>query len=136
LRQLRLEQALKREKLDEIVKKGGSVTSIDAVTVEPAEYDTYLERAYKHGKLSKPRNFLGIAKKEPPEEIKRLLLASFEPSVDDLRQLADERARAVQSHLVQTGKVTADRLFIVGASAASPAGKDKGPHTRVDLSLK
>lgn len=136
LRRIGLERAVKREKLDEIVRKGGTAPSLDAVTVEPAEYDEYLARAYKHGKFAKPRTWLGIAKKEPAPEMERLLLASFDPSPDALRHLAAARAEAVQGYLLQTGKVKADQLFIVGSSGAAPAAKGKGPATRVDLSLK
>ncbi len=135
LRKLGLERAVKRERLDELVKAGGTAPSLDAVTVAPAEYDTYLTRAYKHGKFKKPRNWLGIAKKEPVAEMEKLLLASFDPTADALRQLATERAQAVQSYLLATGKVNADQLFVVGSSGA-PAAKGKGPATRVDLSLK
>ena len=136
LRRIGLERAIKREKLDDLVRKGGTTPSLDAVTVEPAEYDEYLTRAYKHGKFAKPRNFLGIAKKEPAPEMERLLLASLDPSPDALRHLATARAEAVQGYLLQTGKVKADQLFIVGPSGAAPAAKGKGPTTRVDLSLK
>ena len=136
LRRIGLERAIKREKLDDLVRKGGTAPSLDAVTVEPAEYDEYLTRAYKHGKFAKPRNFLGIAKKEPAPEMERLLLASLDPSPDALRHLATARAEAVQGYLLQTGKVKADQLFIVGPSGAAPAAKGKGPTTRVDLSLK
>ncbi len=132
LRKLGLERAVKREKLAEIVKSGGSAPSLDAVVVPPAEYDTYLTRAYKHGKFAKPRNWLGIAKKEPPAEMEKLLLASFEPTADTLRQLATERAQAVQNYLLHTGQVNADQLFVVAGGAV----KGKGPATRVDLSLK
>ena len=136
LRRIGLERAIKREKLDDLVRKGGTAPSLDAVTVEPAEYDEYLTRAYKHGKFAKPRNFLGIAKKEPAPEMERLLLASLDPSPDALRHLATARAEAVQGYLLQTGKVKADQLFIVGPSGAAPAAKGKGPTTRIDLSLK
>jgi outer membrane protein OmpA-like peptidoglycan-associated protein len=136
LRRIGLERAIRREKLDDLVRKGGTTPSLDAVTVEPAEYDEYLTRAYKHGKFAKPRNFLGIAKKEPAPEMERLPLASLDPSPDALRHLATARAEAVQGYLLQTGKVKADQLFIVGPSGAAPAAKGKGPTTRIDLSLK
>ncbi len=136
LRRIGLERAVKREKLDDLVKKGGTAPSLDAVTVEPAEYDRYLTRAYKHGKFAKPRNWLGIAKKESIPEMTRLLLASLDPSPDALRHLAAARAEAVQGYLLQTGKVKADQLFIVGSAGGAAAAKGKGAATRVDLSLK
>jgi uncharacterized protein involved in outer membrane biogenesis len=135
LRRAALDRAVKREKLADLVRHGGTVPSLDAVTVEPAEYDEYLTRAYKHGKFAKPRNFLGFAKKEPVPEMERLLLASLEPGADALRELAAARAQAVQGYLVQTGKVKAEQVFIVAASGA-PAPAGKGPETRADFTLK
>jgi hypothetical protein len=136
LRQAGLQRAVKREKLEDLVKRGGTAPSLDAVTVEPAEYETYLTRAYKHGKFSKPRNFLGIAKSEPVPEMERLLLASLEPGPEALRKLAADRADAVQAYLLQTGKVKADQVFVVASSGAAAARKAKGPATRVDLTIK
>ena len=136
LRQLALERAVKREKLDEIIRKGGTAPSLDAVVVPPAEVDTYLTLAYKHGKFKKPRTWLGFAKKEPVPEMKKLLLASFTPGPDAMRTLAAARAEAVQSYLLKTGKVKPDQLFIAAAQGASSSVRDKGPGTRVDLSLK
>jgi len=135
LRQAALQRAVKREKLNDLVKRGGTAASLDAVTVEPAEYEKYLTRAYRHAKFSKPHNFLGIAKVQPLAEMERLLLASLEPGPDALRELAAARAQAVQTYLVQTGKVKADRVFIVVPSAAS-APASKGPATRADFALQ
>ncbi len=136
LRQLGLERAIKRERLNEIIKEGGTAPSLDAVVVPPAEVDTYLTLAYKHGKFKKPRTWLGFAKKEPVPEMKKLLLASFTPGPDALRNLASARAEAVQSFLLGTGKVKPDQLFIVGVQGAATSVRDKAPGARVDLSLK
>ncbi len=133
LRKLGLQRAVKREKLTHLVKEGGTAPSLDDVVVKPDEYETYLKTAYKHGKFSKPRNLLGVAKAEPVAEMERLLLASLEPGPDALRQLASARAEAVQGYLLQTGKPKPDQLFIV-VNPGAPAGK--GPATRADLSLK
>jgi uncharacterized protein involved in outer membrane biogenesis len=135
LRQAALERAVKREKLRDLVRHGGTAPSLDAVTVEPAEYEKYLTRAYRHGKFPKPHNFLGITKAEPVPEMERRLLASLEPGPDDFRELAAGRARAVQDYLVRSGKVKADRVFIVAHSAV-PAPSEKGPTTRAVFSLK
>jgi hypothetical protein len=135
LRSAALQRAIKREKLDDLIKSGGTVPSLDAVTVAPAEYETFLTRAYKHGKFAKPRNLLGVAKTRPVPEMERLLLDSLEPDTDALRQLAQARAEVVQGYLLQTGKVQAGQVFIVASSGVgAPAGK--GPSTRVDLAIK
>jgi uncharacterized protein involved in outer membrane biogenesis len=135
LRQTALERAVKREKLRDLVKHGGTVPSLDAVTVEPAEYEKYLTRAYRHGKFPKPHNFLGITKAEPVPEMERRLLASLEPGPDDFRELAAGRARAVQDYLVRSGKVKADRVFIVTRATPAPSS-GKGPRAGAEFSLK
>jgi len=136
LRHAALQRAVKREKLEELIKKGGTAPSLDAVAVEPAEYETYLTLAYKRGRFAKPRNFLGIAKSEPVPEMERLLLGSLEPGPEALRQLAATRAEAVQAYLLQKGKVKADQVFVVASSGAAAAQKGKGPATRVDLAIR
>ncbi len=124
-----------RGRLDILAKalndRPGLRLEIAGRTDEAAEYDEYLTPAYKHGKFAKPRNFLGIAKKEPAPEMERLLRASLDPSPDALRHLATARAEAVQGYLLQTGKVKADQLFIVGPSGAAPAAKGKGDFSAV-----
>jgi hypothetical protein len=48
----------------------------------------------------------------PPEPKEALLLATYPVSDDELKTLADNRAKAVQAYFLQTGKVEASRLFI------------------------
>ncbi|MGH7976406.1 MAG: DUF748 domain-containing protein [Limisphaerales bacterium] len=48
----------------------------------------------------------------PPDPMEALLLATFPVSKNDLKVLADNRAKTVQDYFLQTGKVAASRLFL------------------------
>jgi hypothetical protein len=118
--QVRFEERLKEAKLRET----GGTTALSEVTVADDEYNRYLTAAYKEAKFPKPRNFIGIAKDLPPEEMKSLIVANIAVTDDDLLQLARRRAEAARDHLLGGGKVTADRLFLVEPSL-SEAGAPK-----------
>ena len=69
-------------------------------------------------------------------EMEELMLSNAEVGEGDLRQLANARAQAAKSWLVETGKVAADRVFIVSPKSGADDIKDKGKATRADFSLK
>ena len=50
--------------------------------------------------------------------------------------LADHRAQKVKDYLLETGKIPADRIFLVSPKLSAEGIKDKGKPTRVDLALK
>jgi len=67
-----------------------------------------------------------------PDQIEARLISAIEVSDDEQRDLTKQRAQAVQSFILQIGKVTADRLFIV---TPKPAGASAKGQSRVNLSL-
>ena len=125
--------------VDELVKQakakalasGGQQVDPSTVTVSPDEYHRYLTEVYKDADFKKPRNFVGMTKTLPDEDMKRAL--AFHAPVDDasLHTLADQRAQAVRQYLSQ--KVDANRLQIVAPHFGTEGMKDNGPSTRVDL---
>ena len=66
------------------------------------------------------------------DAMKERLLQKIEISSDDFRQLQQDRAKEVEKYLLQSGKVTADRLFITAPKPVSPNGKGE---PRVNLTL-
>jgi hypothetical protein len=66
------------------------------------------------------------------EQIEAKLVSAIQVSVDEQRDLIKRRARAVQSRILQSGQVAAERLFIVTPKSAGASVK--GEH-RVNLSL-
>jgi outer membrane protein OmpA-like peptidoglycan-associated protein len=130
LREARLTSLIKRRKVQEI----GGHEDADRVPLTPDEYDTYLKRVYKTATFPKPRNFLGIDKSLPPDDMKKLLLTNMEITDQDLQHLADERAQAVRQWL--SGQVDPARLVVVAPKLTADGITEKGKTTRVDLSLK
>jgi len=110
----------------------GAIEDSDA-HLSPADYDKYLARAYYKAKFPKPRDFIGMAKKLPPDQMKKLMLTNAPVSEADLRKLADARANAVRQYLSVT--VAPSRLFI-SEPKLDAEGIKEGPATRADLSLQ
>ena len=111
---------------------------MDDVQIDKAEYERYLKAAYGEESFPKPRNVIGLAKDLPVAEMESLMLKNARATEDDLRDLANRRAQAVQSRLLATGQVSADRLSIVGAKSLSAEDKEKtkAKLSRVDFALK
>ncbi|WP_281985183.1 DUF748 domain-containing protein [Azonexus hydrophilus] len=128
LKRFAIEQAMQREKLADLRKQGKDV---ETTSIEPAEYPAYLARVYKAAKFPKPRNFIGLQKDLPVEEMEKLLLTHLPASDDDLRQLARVRAEQVQAWLLEQGKVAPEQLFLVPPKAGKASGGG-----RVEFSLR
>lgn len=135
IKRVAIERAVKAEKLKDQLKKGGEGTSVDAVTVDPAEYPVYLQRAYKETKFPKPRNLIGMQKDLPVEEMEKLMLTNLPATDEDVQQLALRRAENVQSWLIEEGKVPQERIFLIEPKTEA-GDKDKGKGSRVDFSLR
>jgi len=99
------------------------------------DYNKYLTKVYGAGKFQKPRDVIGLAKTQPPDEMKKLILTNTEVSDQDLQHLADWRAMAVRAYL-STKQVDSGRMFIVAPKLDASGIKDQGKTTRVDLSLQ
>nr|MBF0221842.1 hypothetical protein [Desulfobulbaceae bacterium] len=92
--------------------------------------------------------FTDFIKQESPEknlshsEIKEQILADIQASEEDLRLLAHERAANVKNYLIASGKVEAERLFVlepkvVQLKEGSTSGKDMSNIAmQVDLVIK
>lgn len=124
------------QKLRDATSKGSAAPSIDNVAVTPAEYPVYLKKAYKAEKFPKPRNIIGIAKDLPVPEMEKLMRAHIEVTVDDLKNLAEERARKVKDAILASGKVAPERVFLVEPKALAPEKKEKVSDRRVDFRLR
>ena len=133
-------QGLKLAYVDDLVKKekakamssGAKPVDPSTVTVTPEEYSRYLKQAYMEADFKKPRNFIGLTKTLPDDDMKRAL--AFHAKADDtsLRALADQRAQNVRRYLAE--KVEGNRLAIAAPHLGTEGMKDNGPSTRVDLS--
>lgn len=135
LRQLFFKRKIKARKLQDMIKKGTPALLVDEVSIWPEEYKTYLKKAYSKEKFPKPRNIIGLEKDLPPSEMEKLMLAHTEISDDDLRQLTSLRTQEVQSHILKSGKVEPERIFLIEAPTLAPKEKEKLRKSRVDFRL-
>ena len=106
-----------------------------SAALSTADYNKYLARVYSAGKFQKPRDFIGLAKTQPPDEMKKLILANTPVTDQDLQHLADARANAVRAYL-SSKQVDAARMFIIAPKLDASGIKDQGKTTRVDLTLE
>ncbi|OPY72770.1 MAG: AsmA family protein [Syntrophorhabdus sp. PtaU1.Bin002] len=127
---------IKTQKLKDMVKKGSPSVPVDEVTVEPAEYEKYLKRAYDAEKFPKPRNIIGLAKSLPAGEMEKLMLTNTVVNDNDMRTLAHQRATNAKELILKSEKVTPDRVFIVEPKSLAPEKKGDIKDSRVDFRLK
>lgn len=132
LRAAIVDRMVKMQKVKEMRERGENA-DVATVNLTPDEYDKYLKEVYKQAKFDKPRNFLGLDKSLPPDEMKKLLADNTKVSDEDLKSLANARAVAVRRYLGK--QVDPVRLAVVAPNVGSAGMKDKGKATRVDLSI-
>lgn len=116
--------------------ENGNRKSDDDAKLSEADYARYLEKVYKEENFKKPRNMIGMAKSLPPEEMQKLIVSNTEISQEDLRSLAQRRADLVRNYLQDQSVISADRIFLIAPKLNAEGIEDKGPTTRVDLSLQ
>lgn len=119
-------------------KKGDADVAVGTIDMDSEEYPELLERVYRDEDFEKPRNMLGIAKSLPVAEMETLILANTVLDEQDLRDLADRRAKAVRDWLL-VEKVPAERLFLHPAEIVKTDDKSEssaqGKGNRVVFSL-
>lgn len=91
------------------------------VRIESGEYQRWLTEAYEAEPMDKPRNFLGLVKKQSAEVMAEMLRATVRAGDQELLDLAAERAAAVRDHLLAAGQVAGERVF-VRAPVLEPEG--------------
>ncbi|HEY0294650.1 MAG TPA: hypothetical protein VGC69_04855, partial [Bordetella sp.] len=84
----------------------------------------------------KPRNFIGMSKSLPPDQMNALLRTAAPMDRQALRDLADARAKAVYELLLSTAQALTDRVFIVAPKLDADGIEGGGKATRVDFALQ
>jgi len=118
----------------------GSTPAADAVVLDDAQRARLLKVVYDNAKLpNKPRNFIGLTKDIPAEQMRGLLMDSYTVTDEQLRELALQRAVAVRDALIERGVPNA-RMFLASPKLHAKddergTDKDKPWQPRVDLAL-
>ena len=135
-----IERKVRAQKREDQAQSGGEPRergSREPVEVSVEEYPALLERVYRAEKFPKPRSVIGLVKSLPVAEMEKLILTNTVIADDDLRALAERRARVVRDWLL-AHQVPGERVFLLPSKlAAAPSGGDeKKSASRVDFSLK
>jgi outer membrane protein OmpA-like peptidoglycan-associated protein len=130
LRMAYVDDLVKREKAKASGNDGQHV-DLSSITLTTDEYHRYLTQVYKDADFKKPRNFAGLTKTLPDDDMKRALAFHAPVNEASLQALADQRAQNVRQYL--SGKVDESRVAIVAPHFGTEGMKDNGPSTRVDL---
>ncbi len=125
----RLDALLQAEKRRRLARAGGEVPA--QVSVSAQERPELLREVYRRADIPKPRNFVGLAKDIPLEEMESLLLAAQTPTADTMRDLAVARAMAVKDFLAGQ-HLPEDRLFL-GAPKTAASGGQWQPQAELQL---
>lgn len=131
-----LERKLKAQRYTELARAGSTPESVDAVSIDPADAERLLLKAYKAEKFAKPRNAIGLEKSLPREEMEKLMLANLTVTEDDLRQLALRRAQSVKDVLTAKGAVSSERIFLMEPKSLAATPRDKVAASRVEFVLR
>jgi uncharacterized protein involved in outer membrane biogenesis len=108
-----LTKKIKSEKFLTLVKEKKALEgqSADNMEIGPQEYPTLLKAVYRKEKFPKPRNFIGLIKDLPAEEMKKLILTHTVVGDEALQGLARDRATVVRNFLIVEGKLPPERIF-------------------------
>jgi uncharacterized protein involved in outer membrane biogenesis len=134
LARIRFDRLLKVQKMADTAGKEGSVSDVDAVEISTEEYERYLKKAYKAADFERPKNFLGLLKDIPPDEMEKLLYDHIVVTDSDLRHLAMERTAAVRDVLVEKGPVEPGRIYLIEPRISGPEEKQLG--VRVEITIR
>ena len=130
------DRKLKAQKLKELVRNGRPVVPVDEMTVASEEYERLLTLAYEEEEMPKPRTVIGTLRKQPREEMERMLNEHIQVTPDDLRALAYRRAAAVRDYMLASNSVEAARLFLIEPEAPPPGQTADAKAARVVFNLQ
>lgn len=134
LKKVILERKIKALKLTEDAQKGIAGGSLEDVTLAPEEYEKYLTFIYEEEDFEKPTNFFGFTKSLSVPEMEQLILSHLEINEEQMQALAEQRANAARSWLIEQGGIANERIFVLGGKIASQRqGETRG--SRVEFSL-
>ena len=132
-----LENRLKAQKLQKMMKSGKSAVPLEEIVLGEEERTAILEKLFAASGIAVPVDDSGKPVELTPEIMQKLLREHTEVTENDFRKLANARAFNAKDYLLEHGQVDRDRVFIVeprtGSKAQKPEKADKG---QVVFSLK
>jgi len=101
----------------------------------PEEYSDYLWQVYKQADFPRPRNFVGMVKHLPDEELTKLIYTNTPAGEAELAQLAQERAQAVRDYLVEQAGIAPERVFLIAPDINKLPEKKEALRSRVEFNV-
>ncbi|MBR9986169.1 MAG: DUF748 domain-containing protein, partial [Desulfosarcina sp.] len=135
LRAMLLENRLKAEKLNRMMKSGKSAVPLEEIILGEEERVAILETVFAAVQLPVPVDDSGAPVELTPQVKETLLRTHTEVTADDYRQLANRRAFNAKNYLLEKGQVERERIFIVEPGAGDQKREDTGKG-RVVFSLE
>jgi hypothetical protein len=134
-RKEQLSRQVKRLKYLDMVANDelAEVSTTEDVVLPAEEYDEYLWQVYRKADFPKPRNFIGMTKKIPATEMEKLIYTNTTVTEDDLVELAQARAMAVQNFLIEKGELEPERIFLKKPDITSDPEQETTYRARVEL---
>lgn len=116
LREVALLRRMQEVKYASLWRGKRASTTVDAMIVEPDEYDDLLETVYGDAPFEKPRNVLGLVKGQPREVMEKALYENMTITPEDMEALAQARAHAVRDRLLGLDASLGARLSLAATS--------------------
>lgn len=136
LRRLRLEASVRAQVARDRVRRGEAAPPLAELVPTREEYESALRAVYRQAPIARPRNAVGLLRDLPVPEMETLLVTASRVTDEDLRELAAERARAVEAWLVKDAGLPPERIFRVPAADQPASAAAKRAASRVDLLLR
>lgn len=129
-----LHKLLVAEKLRELEDHGATPEEKDKIVISEEEYPELVLQVYKNAEFPRPRNFVGLLKKLPVEEMEKLLLANIQAGEEQIQELVKARALVVRETLAQTNEAITPRLFLMQPDIYQLP--KNGPASRVEFNIR
>jgi uncharacterized protein involved in outer membrane biogenesis len=137
LKQVFFETKLKEQKFKDLPPSKRAWTTVEAVTIEPEEFDELLYQAYRDepdAGNDRPTTF-SVPDRQPPEVMRQFIEKNITVTDQDLRELAARRAEAVKRFIVEREPSLSARITLPDRSGPG-ATKTGVPLHRADLGLR
>ena len=132
-RQLQLHQALLDAKTVELKDAGKAPEAEGELSISEDEYPDYLRKVYTNADFPRPRNFVGLLKELPVEEMKKLLLANIRAGDEEMQRLAQSRAKAVREILFTASEKVKEQIFLKNVDILQKP--ESGTASRVEFNI-
>ena len=103
--------------------------------LSPEEYSDYLWQVYKQADFPRPRNFVGMLKHLPDEELTKLIYTNTPAGEAELAQLAQNRAQTVRDYLVEQAGIAPERVFLIAPDINQPPENKETLRSRVEFNI-